>query len=260
MPFLSRVWINPLRQGAQKLLGNPQAMHAAVLGGIPTEPVNERVLWRVDADQPRRPALLVLSQSKPSWEHLVEQASWPSADTPQADVRDYAPLLDQLQVGRSFAFRLTANPTKATKHPDRLTPTQRKEGEHNRERSVVVGHRTVAHQLQWLLDRTASLGIRIPPARTDQPVVNDSQAPARSAVEPAGEQSQAAPPEVRVSQRQRLSFRRGGGQVTLQQVTYEGRLVVEDADRLRDVLLFGIGRGKAYGCGLLTLAPVSGPG
>lgn len=260
MPFLSRVWINPLRQGAQKLLGNPQAMHAAVLGGIPTEPVNERVLWRVDADQPRRPALLVLSQSKPSWEHLVEQASWPSAETSQVDVRDYTPLLDRLEAGRNFAFRLTANPTKATKHPDKLTPTQRKEREHDRDRSVVVGHRTVAHQLQWLLDRTASLGIRIPPARTDSTVVDDGQTQTMAAVELADDQPPIAPPDVRVSQRQRLSFRRGGGHVTLQQVTYEGRLIVEDADRLREVLMSGIGRGKAYGCGLLTLAPVSGAG
>ena len=259
MPFLSRVWINPLRQDARKLLGNPQAMHAAVLGGIPTDPVDERVLWRVDADRPRRPALLVLSQSKPSWEHLVEQASWPSAGTPQAHVRDYTPLLEQLEAGRRFAFRLTANPTKATKQPDKLTPAQRGSRERNAQRSMVVGHRTVEHQLQWLLDRTPSWGIRVPAARTDPAVVDERGVSPTAGGETSMEHDW-APPDVRVSGRQRLSFPRGGSRVTLQQVTYEGHLVIEDPDRVREVLLSGVGRGKAYGCGLLTLAPVGESG
>lgn len=245
MPFLSRIWINPLRGGAQNLLRNPQAMHAAVLGGVSRQPVTERVLWRIDADVPQRPGLFVLTHSRPSWEHLVEQASWPSADTPQAQVRDYAPLLDKLETGRRFAFRLTANPTQSTRRPDKLTPTQQAVRQADPRRSHRVGHRTVAHQLGWLLDRVESWGARIPEARSDF-----------AAVEPVGQ----APLDVRVSGRQRLSFlRKQDKRVTLQQVTYEGHLVVQDPKRLADRLLSGIGRGKAYGCGLLTLAP-SEPG
>ncbi|ASO21626.1 CRISPR system Cascade subunit CasE [Actinoalloteichus hoggarensis] len=36
---------------------------------------------------------------------------------------------------------------------------------------------------------------------------------------------------------------------------FDGRALITDADLLRRRLLDGIGRGKAYGCGLLTLAP-----
>lgn len=240
MPFLSRIWINPLRQGAQKLLANPHAMHAAVLGGVPEQPVTERVLWRLDTDVPQRPGLFVLTQSHPSWEHLVEQASWPSADTPQAAARDYAPLLGMLEPGRMFAFRLTANPTQSTRRPEKPTPAQRAASATGTRRSHRVGHRTVAHQLAWLLDRVDTWGIRIPEARVDLP---------------ADEQRAQRPLDVRVSGRQRLSFPKGGARVTLQQVTYEGHLIVEDPGLLADRLLSGIGRGKAYGCGLLTLAP-----
>src|SRR3954469_18997000 len=76
MPYLSRIYLNPLRTGAQRLLRNPQHMHAAVLGGLSRQPVTERVLWRLDTEQ-HRASLLVLTQSTPSWEHLVEQAGWP---------------------------------------------------------------------------------------------------------------------------------------------------------------------------------------
>lgn len=257
MPYLSRIWINPLRQGAQRLLGNPQAMRAAVLGGIPVQPVTERVLWRLDADEPRKPALFVLSQTKPSWEHLVEQAGWPGTDEGDAHIRDYRPVLAQLEPGRTFAFRLTANPVKATKQPNKLTAAQRDTSKRDRQRSFVVGHRTVAYQLQWLLDRVVGWGARVPAARTDQVALDhDGNSTLMDTRPTTGVEGVSEPPDVRVSGRRRLSFqRKGAGWVTLQQVTYEGHLVVEDADRLRDVLLSGVGKAKAYGCGLLTLAP-----
>src|SRR5437763_1905053 len=104
MPYLSRIWLNPLRERAQLFLRNPHALHAEVLGGVPRQPVTERVLWRLEAGQVdsthrHRPELLVLTDSRPSWEHLVEQAGWPGADEPQDHVRDYQPLLDKIQLG-----------------------------------------------------------------------------------------------------------------------------------------------------------------
>jgi len=42
--------------------------------------------------------------------------------------------------------------------------------------------------------------------------------------------------------------------VTLVTVTYDGLLEVTDPDALRRTLTRGLGRAKAYGCGLLTLA------
>lgn len=41
--------------------------------------------------------------------------------------------------------------------------------------------------------------------------------------------------------------------VRILEVVFEGRLQVEDADLFRDTLVKGIGRGKAYGMGLLTI-------
>lgn len=243
MSYLSQILINPMRRGGQKLLSNPRAMHAAVLQGIPIDPVTERVLWRVELDQPRQPRLLVLTQTKPSWEHVVEQAGWPSSDELQVRTRPYGPLLERVTDGASFAFRLTANPVQATRSPEKRTTAQAARQETDPRRSIRVGHRTVGHQMGWLTSRAARWGIQIPPATLD-------------GAEGAGDDGHDDALDVRISRRQRISFQRGdgGGRVTLQQVTYDGHLVVDDAERLREVLLAGVGKAKAYGCGLLTLA------
>lgn len=239
MSYLSRIWINPLRKQSQRLLSQPQAMHAAVLGGLPTEQVEERVLWRLDIDEPRRPALLVLTRSRPSWEHLVEQASWPSAVRPQAETRDYTPLLEQVMPGSTFAFRLTANPSQSCKQPVKPTRAQIEMTERAPRASHRLGHRTVEHQMAWLLQRAESWGVRFPCSSA------------------ATEEDDPPPADVRITARSRRSFQRRARdpRVVLQVVTYEGHLVVEDAERLRHFLVAGIGRAKAYGCGLLTLAP-----
>jgi CRISPR system Cascade subunit CasE len=49
-------------------------------------------------------------------------------------------------------------------------------------------------------------------------------------------------------------FERQGEKVTLHLATFEGLLTVENPVLLREALIGGIGRAKAYGCGLLTLA------
>lgn len=236
MPFLSRVRLNPLRTGAQRMLRSPQVLHAALLGGISTQPVEERVLWRLEADRPHQLSVLVLTHTRPSWEHLVEQAGWPSSDDPQALVKPYEPLLDRVVHGREFAFRLRANPVASTRRPEAPSPAQRARLEDGaRARGVRVAHRTAEHQLEWLVDRVGRWGASLPKTEVG--------------------------PAVQLVARDRLSFSKssadttGGGRVTLQTATFDGVLRVEDAERLRGALLDGIGPAKAYGCGLLTLAP-----
>ncbi len=44
--------------------------------------------------------------------------------------------------------------------------------------------------------------------------------------------------------------------VTLRTVLFDGTLRVTDADALREAVRHGSGRGRSYGCGLLSLAPL----
>ena len=220
--FLSRVELNPRRTLTARLVRNRRMIRGEVLAAFPERDLAERkgsgrVLWRLDRDDPRRLLLYCVSASRPDFSHLVERAGWPQAHT-GFETRDYSPLLDQLASGQTYAFRLTANPV----HHARVKP-----GEPTKR----LGHVTAAKQMGWLLERQDRLGIEIPSASSGEP-------------------------DARVTGRERVSFARDGHRVTLTIVTYEGRLSVVDPDRLRAALTSGVGHARAYGCGLLTLAPL----
>lgn len=243
MTFLSTVHINPWRNAGRRMLRNPHLVHGMVLSGL-LDPTGSRPLWRLDIDNPHRPALLILTGDKPDWTHIAEQAGWPHADGEHFLVRDYDPLFTHLTIGREFAFRLTANPVQNTLTPTKLTTGQQEQLAAGRTRGFRLDHRTVAHQLDWLLRRTDKLGFTIPNARTEAPA--------------PGLQTDGKPaPDVRVVRREihRFTKGKGGRRVILTAVTFEGRLAVTDPDRLRQALLHGVGPAKSYGCGLLTLAP-----
>ncbi|MGA5823150.1 type I-E CRISPR-associated protein Cas6/Cse3/CasE [Kitasatospora sp. NPDC094028] len=254
MTYLSRVRINPLRAASRNLIANPRALHGAVLAGIPDTAPGDRILWRLDADHPRRPVLLVLTPSKPDWTHIVEQAGWPDAEGEHYAIRDYSPLLGQLAIGREFAFRLKASPVQNTSKPDKANPNRTKTAAELHHRSYRMPHRTAAQQLTWLLDRTTRWGFTIPEARTDTPAPGLESSAPDAPVQIAR--------EVRITDRSRSTFTKPGTRtpVTLTTATFEGHLRITDPGLLQAALLGGIGPSKAYGCGLLTLAPLpSGP-
>jgi CRISPR system Cascade subunit CasE len=235
MPYLSRVWLNPLRSRTQLFLRNPHALHAAVLGGLSRQPVTERVLWRLEPDPRHRAELLVLTESMPSWEHLVEQAGWPVADEPQQLVRDYQSLLDHIQRGREFRLRVRANPVSATRQPSNPSAAQEKHLAGERPRGVRVPHRTAAHQLTWFTDRLERWGF------------------AAVATPESG-------PAVSLIARDRMVFSKnadaGKQRVVLSTATFDAVVRVLDPDLARERLLGGVGSAKGYGCGLITLAPI----
>jgi CRISPR system Cascade subunit CasE len=252
MTYLSRVRINPLRAASRTLLANPRSLHGAVLAGLPDTTPGDRILWRLDADHPRRPMLLVLTPSKPDWTHVVEQAGWPDAEGEHYAIRDYSPLLAQLAVGREFAFRLKASPVQNTSKPDKASPHHTKTAAELHHRSYRMAHRTAAQQLTWFLERTAKWGFTIPEARTDRPA--PGLEPSALGVSADGQPAQ----EVRITDRSRSTFTKPGTRtpVTLTTATFEGHLRITDPGLLQAALLGGIGPSKAYGCGLLTLAPL----
>jgi CRISPR system Cascade subunit CasE len=218
--YLSRFEINTARRGARNLMASPQRLHAAVLAAFPSSVLNAqdagRVLWRLDQHE-HRALLYLVSPQQPDLTHLVEQAGWPTQHG--WDTREYTPLLDRLVTGQRWEFRLTANPVSSR----RKTPESA--------RSQRFAHVTVAQQTAWLLERAGKHGFTIVP----------------------GVQSE---PDVAVRRRDTLRFDRRGHTVTLATAVFEGRMEVVDPAALRSALTLGIGAGKGYGCGLLTLAPI----
>lgn len=219
--FLTRFQINPARRGARKLLSSPQAMHAAVRAGFASPEdyarAGGRTLWRLDTPATATVHLYVVSPGRPDLTHLVEQVGWPTT-TEAWDVRDYDPLLASLRPGQRWAFRLTANPTHSGRKDTDAKDTQR------------FAYLREAEQVGWLVTRAARQGFVLAEQRDGRP-------------------------NLALHRRQTQTFTRGMDRVTLASVTYDGVLEVTDADAFRRALTCGIGHAKAYGCGLLTLAP-----
>lgn len=229
--YLSRVFLNPERRATRDWVSSPQRMHAAVLAGFPESSTSNRPLWRLDKG-PHRFELLTVSGERPDLIHLVENGGWA---TSAPDVADYGPFLARIEAGRRYLFRLRANPVRSTK--DGVAPG-------GRGRVVNAGSR--AEQERWLVDRSSPLGFTIPSDDSDL----------RSE---AGELL--ARRNLTLTERGTQRFTKLTGssqiQVTLATAQFDGLLEVTDADALRAALTAGVGRGKAYGCGLLTLAPIS---
>lgn len=231
MTTFSRFLLNPQKREGRKLLTNPQALHAAVRAAFPPDldEAKGRILWRLDSDGHTQ-TLYIVAPEAPDLGHLVEQAGWASRP---GDSAAYDRMLASVRTGARFAFRLTGNPV----HRDAA------EG---RPRGTLHPHVTVAQQLEWLRRKGERHGFSIGGSAPD-----------------AGD-ADSAELTATVTRRADLSFLRGRGEaarrVTVRTAQFDGTLQVTDADELRQALTSGIGRAKAYGCGLLTLAPVTGRG
>lgn len=221
--YLSRMHINPRRRGARLLIANPQSVHAAVMSCFPPAAHQEgRVLWRMDRDD-NRVALYIVSPTAPSFEHLQEQAGWSNQES--WDIRTYDRALDRLMAGQEYAFRLTANPTRVVT------------GEGGKKRRHA--HVTADQQLGWLTDRASALGVEF--------------------IDAGGAfEGEEMVPSAAVTSREVMRFKRKGSTVTVARTQFDGALRIGDVDSVRKALTVGIGRAKAYGCGLLTLAPLFG--
>lgn len=221
MSFFSRLLINPQRREARKLLASPQAMHAAVLAAFPPDLTVEstgRVLWRLDA-QGHSYTLYIQSPEEPDLRHLQEAAGWAARP---AETAHLGKLLNKLQPEQTWAFRFTGNPVKSL-------PT----GGHKRGR--VVPHVTAEQQIGWLVHKAPQWGFEIVQGETEEH-------------------------RVAVTSREDQRFSRKNphaenrrSTVTLRQAQFDGILRITDAELFKKSLLTGMGKGKAYGCGLLTI-------
>jgi len=244
--YYSRLILNPRSRQVQRDLGDPYQLHRTILHGFPNGKVHvERnddesvgVLYRVDAQpQSGLPILLVQSQVTPDWSFLQTEASqsyllpadpWHGDENPAIKAR-----VIEFQPGQALAFRLRANPTK------RLSAGKGHKGKR-------IGLYTETEQLDWLQRKADQGGFRL--LRT-QVIQGDKvqwaelrQIERRKAEEnPTNPPDEKRPPKTGVLE-----------------VQFDGVLQVTDPTAFLTAVQTGIGSGKAFGFGLLSLAPVRG--
>ena len=216
--YLSRVELNPYRRETMRALESPQIMHAAVMASFDSfSPGKSDTRVLWRIDRLASSTyLLIQSGDKPDLHHIVDQFGRP--DTGQTgDTVDYEPFISNIEVGQTWRFRLRANPVRS------IPPKE------PNARGKVCHHITSEQQLKWLLDRCENWGVSM---------------------------SNGGSPTVNIVQREKRTFDRKGSKVTISTVTFEGELTIINRDKFVESLRNGIGRAKAYGCGMITIARI----
>jgi CRISPR system Cascade subunit CasE len=238
--YLSRMYLNPRSRAVRADLVDCHALHRTILrafpptpDGVPTARDHFGVLYRVDEDCHGALTLLVQSAVVPDWSRLLLGYFVPAGGgqaNPESKRVDQ--LYAGLEEGMILAFRLRANPTR------KVDTHSGPNGERRNGRRVVV--RDEAEQLEWLRRKGSQHGFELL-ATTVNPDVPDVRAVGSAKVTGA---RRLVDGEVALA----------GQRLTFGSVLFEGRLRVVDAAAMREALMHGIGSGKAYGFGLLSIA------
>lgn len=220
--LLSRVLLNDGKRETMRALASPQVIHGALENSFHSDnskldESRKRLLWRIDYVG-NKCYLLLLSEERPNLTLLVRQFGYPDIH-PQGETREYTPFLEKLSNGQQWKFRLKANPVRNS---------ARETDESGR--GKVFAHVTAEQQMNWLLTRAEGCGLALKP---DEFTV------------------------MNTDWKKFYKGSRGQHQVVLRTATFEGILTITDVERFRLSLIGGIGRAKAYGCGLMTIMRIT---
>jgi CRISPR system Cascade subunit CasE len=249
--WLSRLALNPERRDTWSDVADCHAMHRRLLMAFPylpevTQP-REHVglLYRIEPLSEQRISVLAQSGVAPDWSRLpIGYLLAPP------EVKLLAPLYAALQPGMELVFRLQANPT-------------RRIGAHNRHETAAwrgkrVEVRGIQAQLDWLQRKAEAAGFSVVDAHIRTNRGSAAQPDRRSdrlATARAGAQNRA---QTEKQGAERVAgWRAGTGDLTLASALFEGRLRITDLAAFRAALAAGIGSGKAFGFGLLSIAPTT---
>lgn len=242
--YLSRIELDTRKRETLKALAYPGVMHGAVERCF--EARSDRRLWRIDRCN-NRTWLLILSAQKPDFTQLAQQLCAPGTEGLS---KSYDALLAGIQNGQSYKFRLCANPIHRTKRDVKLPNND------TQARGQVRAHVTQDQQCQWLIDRAENCGFAL---ELGEKITKTSKKRGETGQPFIDSHEVWSHPSFDVVHTEWKEFGKGNQNrpVTMRIAIFEGTLTVTDAERFKDKLIHGIGREKAYGCGLLTIMRIS---
>lgn len=236
--YLSRLMLNLRSAAVRHDLANCQGMHRTLLRAFDPLPEKEGdirrhygLLYRIEYDRQGTPRVYVQSTYKPEWSLLPHGYLLEAAGNPACKPVDGQ--YGGLKNGALLVFSLKANPTRKT---GSSLKSEREAGlpRSNGRRAFLVGEE---EQAAWLRRKGEQHGFEVLSAGVDEAV-----------------------PDVAIASGERVLGHRSStagasGDLTFGAVTFHGRLRIVNRERFLQALAVGIGPGKAYGFGLLLLAP-----
>lgn len=223
---LSRLVLNPLCREVARAIRDAQQLHRLVMSGFPeavsvSARAEHLVLYRLEMDTQRGALVLyVQSEGIPDWSRLPAGTLVALVDR-NPEIR---PLheLDAIQIGRAARFRLRANPT-------RKIDTKSVDGAKRNGRRVPLRDDESCHV--WLVRKGAQHGFEVVRSAEGDLCLSILHEPLHRG-------------------------RRDTKIVTFEGVRFDGHLRIVDAEKFRSAVMHGVGPGKAYGFGMLSLAPL----
>ena len=224
--FLSKVILNPRHRLTYHLAGDLYAQHRFVMSAFPDLRETERsaegtqdrqgILYRLEADKHAGTMFfLVQSETEADWARVRElHRDVLCSDQSKEDRRTF-------EKGERYRFRLRANPTVCRVNRD---------SDGNRQNSKRLGLVKEEEQREWLARTAERCGFGI--------------APEAILITPQGKQEGSRPA---------AEGKRPHDLLTCFMVDFDGTLLITDETLFSAALREGIGRGKAWGCGLLSL-------
>ncbi len=246
--YLSRLILNPRSRQVMSEMAYPYEMHRTLMRAFPkaTDDTQTKardefgVLFRADIDD-RQGAIKVYVQSRiePNWSFLDGLNDYLGADMEMPEPKDITKAYKKLPNGHLLSFRLRANPTKRiAKDGDKL---KGKRVELTREKE----------QIDWLIrkgkerEKGAPGGFEL--------LMNEVE-------DMNGEVLLAPQVDIRCEGKQKghKTHAERLHSTTHYAVVFEGLLRVTDNNAFLETIVSGIGSAKAYGFGLLSIAPYRG--
>jgi CRISPR system Cascade subunit CasE len=182
---------------------------------------NSGFLFRIDPQRGGRVVILVQSAKEPDWNYAFQNAGYLLAARPEVKLFD-----PQFATGQRLRFRLAANPTRRLCRHSRERDGKPVAEKWVGKRVPVPYDQLVDWLAEWRAHPDEPPGFRID---KDSTTIHGAYIYVNKAANGSGNR--------------------------LRSVRYDGVLEVTDPERFRATLFHGIGPGKAFGFGLLSVAP-----
>ncbi len=245
--YLSRLILNPRNRFVQRDIGDIFQMHRTILKAFPSTGhssdfrKDNGVLYRVDLERKTGlPLVLVQSSVLPDWSFLKESGNYLSDDFDSKKILATKPVsgfYEKLSEGQVLLFRLRANVTRKIDTKTGL------DGKKRNGRRVPL--RQPTEMIDWLKRKGSQGGFEL------VGVAMDSSIPDLLVGQEIDQQSFS-----RKNSKDSVLTVCGEKPVTFSSVVFEGKLRITHKGAFLKTLVEGVGSGKAFGFGLLSIAPL----
>lgn len=229
---LTRLFLNNSNKYVQRDMVDCYEMHRSVLSMFDditnvVEKSRTRILYRGERvnDYPNLTRLIIQSPVRPDWSRLPKNyLGSPPSDQESASTRDVETIYARLVQGDHLKFRMLTNPTKTISNPD------------NRAKGIRTNISDNPECINWLIKKGSLHGFEI--------------------MDHASGPSQPTPLTLRreVMQGWKRPHASNPTQMIFNAIMFEGMIRITNPDHFKQSLMTGIGHGKAFGFGLLSIS------